>query len=100
MAGVKGRSGGARPNSGPKPKKAVLLPDSEGMEPLDFLLWVQNSGEAPLTDRIRAATAAAQYRHAKIGEGGKKDREKDRAKDAAAGRLGALPPPRLVSNGG
>ena len=54
MAGAKGRSGGprpnsggARPNSGPKPREVVLA-DTEGMDPLSFLLLVQNSGDVCL----------------------------------------------------
>ena len=99
MAGVKGRSGGAREGSGPKPKPAVVMDDTEGMDPLDFLLMVQNSGEVPVDLRIRAATAAAQYKHAKIGEGGKKDKKDGAAKDAAK-TFAALPPPRLVARNG
>ena len=99
MAGVKGRSGGAREGSGPKPRPAVVMTETEGMEPLDFLLMVQNSGDVPVELRIRAATAAAQYKHAKVGEGGKKDKKDGAARDAAK-TFAALPMPRLVTRSG
>lgn len=105
MAGVKGRSGGPRPNSGgpregagAKPKETVFAPPSDGMSPLEFLLWAQNQELVPLDLRIRAATAAAPYKHQKLGEGGKKDKEGDAAKDAAKGRFAPLTPPRLVAS--
>ena len=100
MAGVKGRSGGARPGAGAKPRNDVKLAGTEGMQPLDFLLLVQNDESIPADLRIRAATAAAQYVHRKVGEGGKKDDEKQRAQDAAGGKFAALPAPRLVASNG
>ena len=60
FAGVKGRSGGARPGAGAKPRNDVKLAGTEGMQPLDFLLLVQNDESIPADLRIRAATAAAQ----------------------------------------
>lgn len=112
MAGVKGRSGGARPGAGrPRktpqeadqalaqgPAKAEVVPAVPGQDPLDFLLAVQNNPHAPLKDRIRAAVAAAQYKHTKSGDGGKKDAAADKAKKAAAGRFAQKAPPRLVVN--
>lgn len=105
MAGAKGRSGGprpnsggARPNSGPKPRE-VTLADTEGLDPLSFLLFVQNSGDVPADLRIRAATAAAQYVHAKKGEDGKKGKDAAAAKNAAS-KLIPLAPPRLVAKTG
>jgi phage terminase small subunit len=98
MAGVKGRSGGARPNSGPKPKPAPQIPAVEGQDPLDFLLSVQNNPNAPLKDRIRASIAAAQYLHTKRGDGGKKEEQAKKAEKAAAGRFAPKAPPKLVVN--
>lgn len=103
MAGVKGKSGGARPNSGGKrpgagrkPKPPVLAPAIAGQEPIDFLLSVQNNPDAPLKDRIRAAVAAAQYRHAKMGEGGKKQAAKAAQDKASGGKFARRSPPKLV----
>ena len=47
MAGVKGRSGGARPGSGPKPKPRVILLDPPL---LDALHAVQRDIEAKLAE--------------------------------------------------
>lgn len=50
--------------------------------------------------QVRAAIAAVQYTHQKLGEGGKKEARGDAAKVAATGRFGAPPPPpRLVVGG-
>lgn len=144
MAGVKGKSGGARPNAGgrrqgagrpkgsgkksanqakasgvevtqepqphggslkrskaPTPDETSALMDGERREPLAFLELVMNDPQAPLKDRIRAAVAAAQYRHTKLHDGGKKDATADKAKGAAAGRFSTPgAPPRLAAAGG
>jgi len=51
--------------------------------------------------QVRAAIAAVQYTHAKVGEGGKKEQAKDKAGQAAGGRFGPRPPPpRLASVNG
>ena len=113
MAGVKGRSGGARPNTGGKRAGAGRKPKIKPVEstnalvppvpgttktPLEFLELVMNDLQAPLKDRIRAAVAAAQYRHGKVGEGGKKNAKQEAAKVVTAGRFGSGAPPRLVVN--
>ncbi|CAG9262177.1 hypothetical protein [Paraburkholderia caribensis] len=49
--------------------------------------------------QVRAAIAAVQYTHAKMGEGGKKA-AKAAAAQKAAGKFASLPPPRLVVNNG
>jgi phage terminase small subunit len=52
------------------------------------------------TTQVRAAIAAIQYTHQKLGEGGKKDGKLEAAKTAGQGRFGAPPPPpRLVVGG-
>ena len=106
MAGVKGKSGGPRPNSGGaragagrKPNPKPEIPAVENQQPLDFLLSVQNNPEAPLKDRIRAAVAAAQYVHTKRSDGGKKEERAERAK-SVAGRFSAASPPKLAAVGG
>jgi phage terminase small subunit len=122
MAGVKGRSGGprknsggARPGAGRKPKpKTDESPNlsAEGVEsidplsqpvkrePLEFLELVMNDPTAPLKDRIRAGVAAAQYRHTKRGDGGKKEEQAGKAEKAAGGRFGPRKPPLSVVSGG
>lgn len=111
MAGVKGRSGGARPGAGRKKKPPLMLPDSPptgaqssapqgGETPLQFLLRVQNSADVPLKERIVAARAAAQYVHPKMGEGAKKVAAKAAADVAGQGKFGRRAPPKLVVSNG
>lgn len=101
MAGVKGRSGGARPNSGPKPKEPVHL-DLSVMyaEPDKFLMAVMNDSGTDAKLRIDAAKAllSAQVRRAE--NGGKKDAVVEAAKKVAGGKFAASAPPRLVANNG
>ena len=84
MSGKPGRSGGARPNSGPKRKPpAQVLPAADEkptdsapageLEPLEFLRQVMLGVIDPSPSQLKAAIAAAQYCHAKVGEGGKKE---------------------------
>lgn len=105
MAGVKGRSGGPRANSGgarkgagrkKKPAPALDAPKTES--PLEFLVGVMNDAGADARLRVRAAVAAAQYLHAKQGEGGKKDAADRAAGSAATGKFAPAAPPRLVVN--
>lgn len=120
MAGVKGRSGGprknsggARPGAGRKPKEKAPaesanpqpLRESEPAplpvtdEPLTFLLAVQNSTLVDIKTRVRAAIAAAQYKHTKRHDGGKKEEAEAKAGKAAKGRFGVRPPPLKVVGG-
>ena len=73
--------------------------DGAQRDPLDFLLSMQND---PLVDprlRLRAAIAAAQYKHTKRGDGGKKEEKAAAASQAATtGRFAQKMPPRLVSS--
>ena len=107
MAGVKGRSGGARPNSGPKPREPVKLdipaPVLDALahkDPKVFLLALMNDREADVKLRADAAKSLMPFMHQKLGEGGKKDQQQDAAKKAASGKFAAATPPRLVANGG
>ena len=79
MAGAKGRSGGARPGAGRKPKVWAELKVPKGEDPLKFLLAVMDDATADPRLRVRAAVAAVQYTHPKKGEGGKKDERKQAA---------------------
>ena len=90
MAGVKGRSGGARPNTGGarhgagrKPKPIVHVDDkpasSGGDDPLKLLMDIAFGRIEVSPLQVRAAVAAVQYTHAKVGEGGKKERKQAEA---------------------
>lgn len=95
MAGVKGRSGGAREGAGRKPDVAEL-PHTD--DPLQFLLNTMNDGKVPIAQRVRAAVAAAQYKHTKRADGGKKEEAAAKAAAAGAGRFKPEAPPKLVVN--
>ena len=114
MAGVKGRSGGPRPNSGgkregagrPRTKADPLAAASpvqvpyDGRDPLQFLLDVMQGTEASAL-QVRAAIAAAQYTSVKKHDGGKKEEQQAKAGEAAGvGKFKPAAPPRLVSSGG
>lgn len=96
MAGVKGKSGGARPGAGRKPAQPVVHGE------VDMLQLLQNvalgkTGATAL--QVRAAIAAVQYTHTKKGDGGKKDEAADKAKKAASsGRFAASAPPLKLVN--
>jgi hypothetical protein len=104
MAGVKGKSGGPRANSGgsrpgagrkpaPKPEPEVNSKD----DPLDFLLAVMHGEIVPSPEQLRAAVAAAQYVHTKRADGGKKDeRQKKAEKVASSNRFAPTAAPKLV----
>lgn len=107
MAGVKGRSGGpransggARPGSGPKPKpkpkpEVPLIPQT------DMLTLLQDIALGRIPEatalQVRAAIAAVQYTHAKAGESGKKE-QKAEAAAKVAGKFAPALPPRLIVN--
>lgn len=95
MAGVKGRSGGARAGAG-RPKKAApeKPPVSGYTDPLQFLQAVWTGEIDASAAQVRAATAALPFRHKKLGEGGKADLNKDLAETAAGGKFGPRAGPR------
>ena len=100
MAGVRGRSGGARPNSGPKPKDPVKLDLSVIYdEPDKFLKAVMNDSGTDAKLRVDAAKAllSAQVRRAE--NGGKKEQQAEAAKKVAS-KFAAAMPPKLVAAGG
>ena len=108
MAGVKGRSGGARPNSGPKPKPKTVVDEagaalkvaadkvakthnlaSGSTDPAVFLEQVMGNVNVDLEARMDAAKALLPYRHAKPGAAGKKEEKQAAAeKVAEGGRFG------------
>ena len=100
MAGVKGRSGGARPNSGPKPAEPVKLVLGVIYEDPDkFLRAVMNDSETDAKLRVDAAKAllSAQVRRAE--NGGKKDAKQEAAKQVA-NKFATSTPPKLIAAGG
>lgn len=103
MAGKPGKSGGARKGAGRPPQaqeEKLTIATNGAQTPLEFLLSVMNDNEVEDKLRLDAAKTAAQYCHAKKGEGGIKDAQQDAAKKAGAGKFGASAPPRLVLNRG
>lgn len=101
MAGVKGRSGGARPGAGrPKKEPVVLTLSMVYDEPEKFLKAVMNDNGTEAKLRIDAAKAllSAQVRRAE--NGGKKEAKAAAAKTAGAGKFASAAPPRLVAAGG
>lgn len=104
MAGVKGRSGGARPGAG-RPKKAVERAsedpvDAGDRDMLEFLQDVALGRLNATALQVRAAVAAVQYTHTKTHDGGKKEGRKDQASKAATGRFAPKSPPKLVVSNG
>lgn len=72
MAGVKGRSGGARPRSGPKPKAEnagakTMASSPADAKPLDVLLAIMRDSTVPVSERRKAAKDAAPYVHERAG---------------------------------
>lgn len=67
MAGVKGKSGGARAGAGgkknPENEGAEYAASTEWLSPLEALEIFQNGPNVPIALRIKAATAAAQFKH-------------------------------------
>lgn len=94
MAGMPGRSGGARPGAGRKPKPTAV---SDGRDPLEFLLDVMQGKIDARPEQLKAAIAATQYVHNKRGEGGKRDEAKRDAERAAGGKFAAAAPPKLTA---
>lgn len=105
MAGMPGRSGGpransggARPGAGRKPKPPAVAGASHPVgDPFDYLMSVVNDPGADAALRVRAAVAAVQYVHAKKGEGGKREEAQNAAQRAASKFKPSAPPLKLVS---
>ncbi len=78
MAGVKGKSGGARAGAGrkknPENEGAEFADSTDGMTPLEVLEHFMNAPEVPVALRLKAAQAAAPFKHKKLGEGGKAEK--------------------------
>lgn len=112
MAGVKGRSGGARANAGgARPgagRKAVqpvfiapetaAVVDGEPLDPRPTLELVALGHLEVSQAQMKALLALLPYVHAKRGEGGKKEEAAGKAKKAGSGKFAAAAPPKLVVN--
>ncbi|MCE3262632.1 MAG: hypothetical protein K0R43_1711 [Pseudoduganella sp.] len=117
MAGVKGRSGGARTGAGRKPElnpdgtrknppksggnsKLKTVPVDE-MDMLELLKQIALGRIEVSNTQLRAASVAVQYTHPKKGESsGAKEAKEAAAKAAASGRFGQRRGPTLAANGG
>lgn len=100
MAGVKGRSGGARPNSGPKPKEPTILQlAATYAEPEKFLAAVMNDAGSDAKLRVDAAKALLSAKVRRAENGGKKE-QKQKDAEQVASRFAAAAPPKLVAAGG
>lgn len=125
MAGVKGRSGGARPGAGRKPRPPVLIdakpsssereeriPNGDGIErdekpvevilagdgkdPMQFLEDVMANPTLDAKLRLEAAKILMPFKHVRKGAAGKKAEKQDAAKKAAGGKFSAAAPPLRV----
>jgi hypothetical protein len=87
MAGVKGKSGGARNNAGRKKKETPPPAPPVVIDSCDMLQMLQDValGRVGATAlQVRAAIAAVQYTHTKKADGGKKEEQTDKAQKAAS----------------
>jgi phage terminase small subunit len=99
MAGMTGRSGGRRKGAGRKPNPKPMADVGPTEFPLEFLTNVMNDPSQDVRVRVRAAVAAAQYVHPKVGDAGKKDDRQRAAKDVAqSGKFSTPTAPKLVSS--
>lgn len=110
-------SGGSRPGAGrprkdapPKTKiqaagraleQAVLQPEklaTKFKDAEEFLMSVVNSPDAPLSEKVKAASVMIPYQKPRlepVGQG-KKEQQQKAAQEAATGRFAAPAPPKLV----
>lgn len=65
---------------------------------LQFLQEVALGQTAATPLQVRAAIAAVQYTHRKIGEGGKKEERQGAAQAASTGRFAAAAPPKRLNH--
>lgn len=96
MAGVAGKSGGARPGAGRKPGPIQLL-KADSDDPVVFLRQVMQEKGADGRLRVRAAIELAKLEgNMEPGVGSKKSRQTAAAADAGRGKLAPGAPPRLA----
>lgn len=76
-----------------------VMPRDRYDDPLSFLLDVMNHADLPLAMRADAAKQLLPYKHPRMGETGKKEAAKERAREIASSRhkfAPKAPPPRLT----
>ena len=110
MAGVPGKSGGARQGAGrkPKPKQPptpLVAPGEQTAagQPFDPRPTLEQIAMGLLEvppQQFNALRALLPLVHFKKGEGGKKDADAEKAKKAGAGKFSPAAPPKLVAAGG
>lgn len=61
----------------------ISIPETS--DPLEFLEKIWNANGLEVKDRIAAARAALPYKHSRLGETGKKEKQKEDAKNATTG---------------
>ncbi len=98
---TKGTHGGARPNSGPKPRPPIIippLPASAPGEPDSLRLLRQIVADASIDLRVRleAAKALAPFEAVKKTDIGKKEEQQTKAKKVAGGKYAAQDAPKLA----
>lgn len=106
MAGIKGRSGGKRPNTGGSRPGAGRKPNppiemtviGEHDDPKAFLFSVMNDTSMDGKARLDAAKALMPYIHPRVGESGKKEARQAAAGKVAKGKFSPAAAPRLVVN--
>ena len=80
----------------PPSKAAPTLPKDQYEDPLSFLLDVMNHTQLPLALRVDAAKHLLPYCHARMGEVGKRDSAKEKARTLSSGhKFSPMRPPQL-----
>ncbi|MGS1125673.1 terminase small subunit [Rhodanobacter sp. UC4437_H4] len=81
-----------------KPGSVTITPDKHAMpkkhyaDSLQFMVDTMNHPQLPVAMRFEAAKALLPYQHARLGEQGKKESAKERARSAINGRRGKFTP--------
>ena len=68
--------------------KAPRMPKKRYTDSMEFLMDAMNHEQLPIAARADYAKSLLQYQHAKIGETGKKESARDKARDIARGTGG------------
>lgn len=78
--------------------RQVNLPDLAQRfdDPADFLRWVMNKPDEDMRLRQDAAKTLMPYTHGKIGEVGKKEKQREAAQNVAKGRFAPSRPPQRL----
>lgn len=98
-AAIKAATKGHAPGGvGTKPTNTPKMPRAKYADPVTFLEDVMNHAELPLAMRADAAKHLLPYKHARMGEVGKKQAKADNAKAIARGRskFATKAPPQLT----